>query len=134
MGLGKVHPDAVAVLFYGMGLARVDYPVGRSTKGPAKFVILSQKMSGTTPMGLSMAPTGIREDVWRGIRLEAPKRLSLSCPNVMALFQQRDTDTLLQLAHEILYAAFKSAVPEYLDQIDKPAGYRIPGWDAKIRG
>lgn len=133
MGLGKVHPDSVAVLFYGMGLARVDYPLG-SSKGPSRFVVLSQKVSGMTPMGLSMVPTAIREDVWEGVVHTAPQRLSLDRPNIMKLFRGRDTDSLLQLAHEILYEAFASAAPEYLDQIDKPAGYRIPGWDAKIRG
>ena len=133
MGLGRVHPDSVAVLFYGMGLARVDYPHG-SSKGPGRFVVLSQKNSGVAPLGLTMNPTGIREDVWKGISKIAPERLSLSRPNILSLFRGRDTEALLQLAHEILYEAFSEAAPEYLDQIDKPAGYRIPGWDAKIRG
>ncbi len=132
MGLGKVHPDTVAVLFYGMGLARVDYPLS-SSKGPSA-VVLSQKVSGIAPMGLSMVPTAIREDVWKGIVHIAPQRLGLSIPNIQSLFQQRDTESLLQLAYEILYEALVAASPEYLDQIDKPAGYRIPGWDAKIRG
>tara|TARA_Y100000593_G_C4078514_1_gene222729 strand:+ start:108 stop:509 length:402 start_codon:yes stop_codon:yes gene_type:complete len=133
MGLGKVHPDSVAILFYGMGLARVDYPLGES-KGPSRFVVLSQKCSDATPLGMTMSPVGIREDVWAEIKAEAPKRLSLSQPNVMALFDRRDTDSLLHLAHEILYEAFALAAPEYLEEIAKPVGYRIPGWDAKIRG
>ena len=133
MGKGNLHPDSVAVLFYGMGLARVDYPTGAS-KGVGRYVVLSQKVSGVTPMGLSMVPTAIREDVWEGIRNEAPARLNLSRPNILNLFRRKDTEALLQLAHEILYESFRIAAPEYLDQVEKPAGYRIPGWDAKIRG
>lgn len=133
MGMGNVHPDAVAVLLYGMGMVHVDYPLG-SSKGPSRYVVLSLRSPGMTPMGLGMAPTAIREDLWRVLGEAAPKRLSLSNPNVMALFQRRDTEALLYLAHELLYEAFESAAPEYLDQIEKPAGYRIPGWDAKVHG
>ena len=50
---------------------------------------------------------------------------------VLDLFQQRDTETLLNIAQRILYDAIQICAPEYLDQIEKPAGYRIPGWDAK---
>ena len=87
-----------------------------------------------TPMGLAMSPTAIREDVWREIAKKVPDRLTLSSPAVMDLFQRRDTDGLLYLAHELLYEAFQKTAPDELDQIEKPLGYQIPGWDSKVRG
>lgn len=129
MGKGRVHPDSVAVLFYGLGLARVDKPLS-SAAGPPKFVVVSQKVSGVAPMGLSFQPTAIREDVWRHVS-QNTAQLNLAQPSVLALFQERDTETLLNIAQRILYDAIESCAPEYLDQIDKPAGYRIPGWNAK---
>lgn len=133
MGMGNVHPDAVAVLLYGIGMVRVDYPLGKA-KGPSRYVVLSLRSPNMTPMGLGMVPTAIREDIWREIAQKAPSRLSLSSEDVMDLFQRRDTEALLLLAHELLYEAFESAAPEHLDEIEKPAGYRIPGWDTKLRG
>tara|TARA_X000000950_G_scaffold259444_1_gene327825 strand:- start:2408 stop:2806 length:399 start_codon:yes stop_codon:yes gene_type:complete len=129
MGKGKVHPDSVAVLFYGLGLARIDRPLG-SAAGPPKFVIVSQKMSGSAPLGLHLQPTAIREDVWDAV-CKNVVQLNLGNPAVLDLFKQRDTETLLNIAQRILYDAIQTCAPEYLDQIEKPAGYRIPGWDAK---
>lgn len=129
MGKGKLHPDSVAVLFYGLGLARVDRPLSGAA-GPPKFVVVSQKVSGVAPMGLTFQPTAIREDIWSHVAANSAP-LNLGHPSVLALFQQRDTETLLNIAQRILYAAIESCAPEYLEQIDKPAGYRIPGWKAK---
>ena len=129
MGKGKLHPDSVAVLFFGLGLARVDKPLSGAS-GPPKFVVVSQKMSSVAPMGLSFQPVAIREDIWRHVSKEA-SQLSLSNPAVLALFQQRDTETLLSIAQKILLDAVRICAPEYVDQIDQPAGYRIPGWNAK---
>ena len=129
MGKGKVHPDSVAVLFYGLGLAVVDRPLS-SASGPPKFVVVSQKLRGSAPLGLHLHPTAIREDVWDKVSKSAVQ-LNLGNPAVLALFQQRDTETLLNIAQRILYDAIQACAPEYLDQIEKPAGYRIPGWNAK---
>lgn len=131
MGKGKLHPDSVAVLFFGLGLARVDKPLSGAS-GPPKFVVVSQKVSSVAPMGLQFQPTAIREDIWRHVsRNVSTSGLSLTNPSVLALFQQRDTETLLAIAQRILFEAIESCAPEYVDQIEKPAGYRIPGWNAK---
>lgn len=129
MGKGKLHPDSVAVLFFGLGLAKVDKPLA-SASGPPKFVVVSQKVSSVAPMGLSFQPVAIREDIW-GYVSASVGELSLTNPTVLALFQQRDTETLLAIAQRILFEAIRECAPEYVDQVDRPSGYRIPGWNAK---
>jgi hypothetical protein len=129
MGKGKLHPDSVAVLFFGLGLARVDKPLSGAS-GPSKFVVVSQKVSGIAPMGLSFQPTAVRQDIWNHVARNSAQ-LNLSNPAVLALFQQRDTETLLSIAQRILFDAIKFCAPEYMDQVEKPSGYRIPGWNAK---
>ena len=128
----KVHPDTVAILFYGLGLARVDYPLSGAA-GPSKFVVLSQKVSGIAPMGLTFPPTAIRGDLWFAIK-DKVASLSLSRPSISVMFQQRDVGSLLKIAEDILYEALAAVAPEYVEQTQNPSGIRIPGWDAKAGG
>ena len=128
----KVHPDTVAILFFGLGLARVDYPLSGAA-GPSKFVVLSQKVSGIAPMGLTFPPTAIRGDLWAEIRNKITS-LSLSRPTVHVMFQQRDVSSLLRIAEDILFESLQAVAPEYIEQTQNPSGIRIPGWDAKAGG
>lgn len=124
----KVHPDTVAILFYGLGLARVDYPLSGAA-GSSKFVVLSQKVSGIAPMGLTFPPTAIRGDLWVEIKKKVLS-LSLSRPSINVMFQQRDVSSLLRIAENILFEALAVVAPDYVEQTQNPSGIRIPGWDA----